>query len=107
MKVESCAPFICLTADALASRSMMEPAAGVRLVRRFVLREADVAVDPEHRSLGIAAHFGREAPAPCVELADELTHRLSKLLFIRGSMCFEPRLVVVAHEPAKKAQGGW
>src|SRR6185437_9388365 len=46
---------ICFCADTARGVPMMKPGCRVRLVRRFVLREADVAIDAEHRSPGIAA----------------------------------------------------
>src|SRR5262249_23217944 len=85
---------------------MMEPTRGVRLVRRLVLREARVAIDSEHGSLGIAADLRREAREPCVELLDQLAHRLAHLNLVLGAPRLEPVLVVVGCKLAEKTEGG-
>src|SRR5512143_1579435 len=107
MKVEAGAPLVRFAADATTRASMMEPASRVRLVRRFVLREPDVAIDAKHRSLGIAADLGSEMREPSVELLDELTHRLAHFLLIYRAVGLEPLFVVVPRELTKEAQGRW
>src|SRR5262245_22060815 len=95
MKVETGAALVCLAANFATRRAMMKPTAGVGLVRRLVLREANVAVDSEHRALRIAADLRREAREPSVELFDELAHRRAHFVFILVAMRLEPGLVVV------------
>src|SRR5689334_16566608 len=51
MEVEAGAPLIAFTSHATAGSAMMEPAGSVRLVRRLVLREPHVTVDPKHAPL--------------------------------------------------------
>src|SRR4051794_32333066 len=82
----------------------MEPAGRVGLVRGLVAREADVAIDAEHRPLRVAADLGCEFHEPRVHLADEVAHRLAHLTLVLGAMCLEPFLVVVLREPSKESQ---
>src|SRR5215471_14384821 len=105
MKVETGASLGGFASDASTGRSVVEPAAGVRLVRRLVLREASVAIDPEHRPLGIAADLRCEACQPSVELGDQLVHRLAHLLLVFGTPCLEPLLVVVRGKLPEEAKG--
>ena len=55
---------------------MIEPGAGVGLVRRLVRGEADIAVDPEHRALGVADDLGRDGAQLGVESLTPLAHRI-------------------------------
>src|SRR5215467_817051 len=105
MEVESGASLRRFAPDAPARCAVMEPAAGVRLVRRLVLREARVAVDAEHRPLGVSADFRREAREPSVELFDELAHRLAHFVLVLGTPCLEPLLVVVRRKLPEEAKG--
>src|SRR5689334_6134222 len=75
--------------------AVMEPARRVRLVGGLVLREANVAIDAEHRPLRVADHLRRELRKAYIHLADEVAHRLADLALVLGAMRLEPRLVVV------------
>src|SRR6185436_18661079 len=84
----------------------MKPARRVCLVRRLVFGEPDVAVDAEHRPLGVAADLGRERLESRVHLPDEVAHWLAHLRLVVRAMRLEPFLVVVPRESAKEPQRG-
>src|SRR6266566_6148811 len=99
-----------LRADGASCVEMVEPAGRVGLVRRLVFGEANVAVNTEHRSLGIATDLRRKPGEACVEILDQLSHRLAYLCFVLIPMRFEPRLLVVPGEAAKESErafGEW
>src|SRR6202165_2043306 len=104
VKVVTCAPRIRLRAHVACRVDMVEPAGRVGLVGRLVLRKTNVAVDAEHRSLGISANLRGELREACIEILDQLTHRLSYLGFILFAMCLEPGLLVVPGESSKESE---
>src|SRR5436309_15440986 len=83
---------------------MMEPGSSVGLVRGLVLREANVAVDAKHRSLGVAADLRCEPGKADVELFDQFPHRRPHLILIVGAVRFEPRLLIIPRELSKESQ---
>src|SRR3989454_4859748 len=60
MEVQPCTSLLGLTTDLVARVAVPKPARRVRLVRRLVLGEPDVAIDAEHRALGVARNLRRE-----------------------------------------------
>src|SRR5256885_1807537 len=102
VEIEAGAPPFRLAADAVVGVAMAKPARRVRLIRRFVFGKPNVAVDAEHRALGIAGHLGRETREPHIHVFDERPHRLLHLGLVLGAMRLEPRLGVVARQPAQK-----
>jgi hypothetical protein len=56
------------------------------------------------RTSRIAPDFRSEAREQRIHLADQLAHRLAKLILVRGAMLLEPWFVVVLRETAQKTQ---
>src|SRR5207247_8996232 len=104
VKVESRSPALSHRAHLATGIAVVEPGSGVGLVRRLVLGEADVAVDPEHRALGIADDLGRDAAQPGVERLDELAHRLPHLPLIDVTVGLEPGLLVVPRQISQEPE---
>src|SRR5689334_4057294 len=104
MEVESRAPLVPVAADPSARATMMEPAGGVRLVRRLVLREPRVAIDSEHRSLRVAANLRSEAAKAHEHVLDELTHRVAHFLLVLTAVRLEPLLVVMRRQTSKELE---
>src|SRR5437016_14029691 len=104
MKVEAGTPGICFGSDVASCVAMVKPASRVCLVRRLVFGEADVAVNPEHRSLWISADLRRELRKARVEILDQLAHRLAHLGFIFVAMRLEPGFLVVPGKLPEEAQ---
>src|SRR5690242_21108056 len=104
MEIEPGAARVGLTPDPRRRSAVMEPARRVRLVGGLVLREANVAIDAEHRPLRVADHLRRELRKAYIHLADEVAHRLADLALVLGAMRLEPRLVVVLREAAEEPQ---
>src|SRR5437773_105690 len=107
MEIETGAPLVRLAPHLPRRAAMVEPAAGVRFVRRLVPGEADVAVDAKHGSLGIAADLRGECREAAVHIVDQRAHRLAHFLFVLGTMRLEPGLLVVGGEAAKESQRCW
>jgi hypothetical protein len=80
---------------------VIEPGAGVGLVGRLVPGETDVAVDPEHRALGVADDLGRDGAQLGVERLDEPAHRLPHLPLVAVTVGLEPGLLVVPPQIAQ------
>src|SRR6266487_3670827 len=95
MEVEPGTALLGLAAHLMARVPMSKPARRVRLVRRFVLGEPDVAIDPKHRALGIAGDLRREPREPDVHLFDQGSHRRADVVLVTIAMRLEPRLGVV------------
>src|SRR6266704_6215001 len=106
MEVEPGTALLGLAADLVARVAMPKPARRVRLVRRLVLGEPDVAIDPEHRTLGVARDLGREPRQPDVHLFDQCAHRRADVVLVTLAMRLEPGLVVVPSEAAQKGERG-
>src|SRR5881628_415125 len=104
MEVEPGTALLGLAADLMARVAMPKPARRVRLVRRLVLGEPDVAIDPEQRALGIAGDLGREPRQSDVQLFDQRAHRCADVVLVTLAMRLEPRLVVVAGEAAQESE---
>src|SRR5438552_2458699 len=104
MKVEAGTPGICFGSDVASCVAMVKPASRVCLVRRLVFGEADVAVNPEHRSLWISADLRRELRKARVEILDQLAHRLAHLGFVFVAMRLEPGFLVVPGKLPEEAQ---
>src|SRR5262249_13192371 len=78
--------------------------AGVGLVRRLVLREPNVAMDPAHRAVRMAEDLGRDRRELRVERLDEPAHRLPHLALVHVAIRLEPRLRVVALQVTQKLE---
>src|SRR3954468_2533801 len=102
MEVESGAPLVRLAPHTRRSASVMEPARRVRLVRGLIAREANVAIDAEHRSLRIAADLRRERRKPRGHLADEIPHRFAHLALVLRAGRFNPFLLLFFASARKK-----
>jgi hypothetical protein len=76
----------------------------VGLVRRLVLGEADVAVDPEHRALGVTDDLGRDGAQRGVESLDEQAHRLPHLSLVDITVGLEPGFLVVPLQISQEAE---
>src|SRR5437762_409690 len=83
---------------------MEEPARGVRLVRRLVAREANIAVQAEHGAFRVAQELGREAREADVHLLNQIRHWLLDVPLVILAMCLEPRLRVVLRQPAEESE---
>src|SRR5688572_18738624 len=105
MEVEASASFTRFAANFATRATVVEPAAGVRLVRRLVLGEADVAIDPEHRAPDVTADLGGDASEADVHLLDQLAHRLPNLVLVFLAVILEPGFAVVALELPEEAKG--
>src|SRR5439155_27151407 len=92
--------------DFVARVEMPKPAGRVRLVRRLVLGKSDIAIDPEHRALGVARDLGREPRQSDVHLFDQCAHGRADVVLVTLAMRLEPGLVVVAGGAAQKREGG-
>src|SRR5213594_5097088 len=106
MEVEPGTARLGLAADLMARVAMPKPARRVRLVRRLVLGEPDVAIDPKHRALGVAGDLRREPREPDVHLFDQRAHRRADVALVALTMRLEPGLVVVPGEAAQKGERG-
>src|SRR5262249_25961087 len=104
MEIEPGAAAVRLPAHLGGAVAVEEPARGVRLVGRLVGREANIAVDPEDRSLRVAYEFRGEVREARVHFAHELRQRLANVLLGVVAMRLEPGLGVVAGEPAKERE---
>src|SRR5436309_223548 len=106
MEVQPGTSLLGLTTDLVARVAVPKPARRVGLVRRLVLREPDVAIDAEHRALGVARDLRREPRKPDVHFLDQRTHRIADVVLITLALRLEPRLVVVPGEAAQKGERG-
>src|SRR5258705_13776153 len=104
MEVQPGTALLRLAADLVARALVPKPARRVRLVRRLVLGEPDVAIDPEQRALGVARDLRREACEPDVHLFDQRAHRRADVAFITVAMGLKPGLGVVARETAQEGE---
>ena len=80
---------------------------GLRLVRRLVLREADVAVDAEERAAGgsrVGAKVGADLVEERGEVADELQRRFLDAFFVAALVGLKPLAVVVPAELAQELE---
>src|SRR6266566_734622 len=106
MEVQPGTSLLGLAADLVARALVPKPARRVRLVRRLVLGEPDVAIDPEHRALRVARDLRREPRQPHVYFLDQRAHRIADVVLVALAMRLEPRLVVVPGEATQKGERG-
>src|SRR2546427_3906770 len=104
MKVEAGTPSICFGSDLASCVAMVKPASRVCLVRRLVFGESDVAVDAEHRSLGITTYLRRELRKARIEILDQLTHWRAHLGLVFVAMRLEPGFLVMPGKLPEEAQ---
>src|SRR5260370_41513524 len=89
----------------MARGAMTEGGSGVGLVRRFVARETEIAIDAHHRTAR-RARIGEVAGADFFELGRESRyereHRLAHLVLVTRLIFQKPVAVVVALEFLEK-----
>src|SRR5580765_5307372 len=102
MEVEPGTALLGLAADLVARVAMSKPARRMRLVRRLVFGESNVAIDPEHRALGIAGDLRREPGEPHIHRFDQLAHRRADIVLVTLTVRLEPGLGVVAGEATQE-----
>src|SRR5262249_51793971 len=105
MEVEPGAALLGLAPHGPSRATVVEPAGRVRLVRRLVLRKANVAVDANHASFRITANLGRERLETSEHLVHQIAHGLTNVLLVVVTVRLEPLLVVVRGELAEEAEG--
>src|SRR5229473_7241791 len=89
----------------VARVAMTERGGGVGLVRRFVARETEIAIDAHHRSARRSwiRHVARtDFCEPWRERRDEREHRLAHLVLVARFILEKPVAVVVAAEFLEK-----
>src|SRR5881397_2403579 len=106
MEIQPRTSLLCLATHLVARALMPKPAGRVRLVRRLVLREPDIAIDAEHRALRVAGDLRREPREPDIHLFDQRAHRIADVALVALTMRLEPGLVVVPGEAAQKGERG-
>src|SRR5258708_2696077 len=102
MEVEPGTALLRLAADLVARVAMSKPARRMRLVRRLVFGESNVAIDPEHRALGITGDLRREPREAHIHLFDQRAHRRADIVLVTLPVRFEPRLGIVAGETTQE-----
>jgi hypothetical protein len=98
VEVEAGAGTVRLAPHSLRRVLVLEPARGVRLVRRLVLREADVAINAENRTFGISDELRRELAEPHIDFLDEQLEGGENFTLVRLLVRLEPVPLVVALE---------
>src|SRR5215210_4226391 len=101
LEVEVAAVAVSTVVDALPSFVAFDPRKrrrDVRLVRRLVLAEPGVAVDPERRALRVGLKRDAARLETLVERDAERLHRLLQESFVIGLAWLEPGAIVVCGE---------